>query len=360
MANKITGSTDTGGTLSVIPALPKCVLIVGTQGSGASEDYELKTIYDITSTATAGDLFGTSSVTVQMVRTLIQNGVDNIKGIAIGTSGSVTVSLADALEESLKEKTIKCIVTDTNASATITALKTHLASAESNDLFRYAFVAPTVANTDTQEHILSFAATVADDRIFVPAPAIVDNDGTPVDPQVTASALAAIVMTETDDPALPINSVGILGFSGLNRTLLTSEMGALVAGGVTPLYAESAEYTAPAVPTVYRLVTSNTSDAVWKEGTTRFIADYVLESVETLLRRNYKRTKNVVRILNAIKDDVIFVLKDCEAKEIIENFDPSTVSVSRDPADAYGALVDYEFDVITPLYTITITQHMKL
>ena len=49
-----------------------------------------------------------------------------------------------------------------------------------------------------------------------------------------------------------------------------------------------------------------------------------------------------------------------EAAEIIENWDEATLTVTKDPQDMYGALVDYEFDVVTPLYTITITQHMKL
>ena len=95
-------------------------------------------------------------------------------------------------------------------------------------------------------------------------------------------------------------------------------------------------------------------------GTTRMIADNVLESVETRLRAKFKRTKNVTRILASIRTEVIDVLTEKNGLEIIENFDPATVSVIKDPTDTYGALVDYEFDVVTPLYTITITQHMKI
>ena len=113
-------------------------------------------------------------------------------------------------------------------------------------------------------------------------------------------------------------------------------------------------------PTIHRLVTSYTTDVIWQEGTTRFIADTVLETIENTLRANYKRTKNVTRILDSIKTTVKGILENFEALEIIENFDPSTLTVVKDPSDIYGALVDYEFDVVTPLYTITINQHMKL
>ena len=79
-----------------------------------------------------------------------------------------------------------------------------------------------------------------------------------------------------------------------------------------------------------------------------------------MLRANYKRTKNVVRILNAIRDDIKINMEKMEAAEIIENWDEATLTVVKDPKDAYGALIDYEFDVVTPLYTMTINQHMKL
>ena len=161
-------------------------------------------------------------------------------------------------------------------------------------------------------------------------------------------------MVETSDPALPMNGVNIKGFSGVGILMLSAEMDALVKAGVTPIYDEDM------TPAIWRLVTSAQNDQVWQEGSTRFIADYVLESVENMLRKNYKRTKNVTRVLNAIRDDVKLTLQTLNELEIIENFDESTVTVSKDPADRYGALIDYEFDVVTPLYTITINQHLKL
>lgn len=350
MANKVTGTTDTSGALTTIPVANKSVLVVAPVSGTQSLQIEVNTIFPITGTGDAISAFGDTSIASDIVRVLISGGVDNIKGIIIGDDET---SMVDALDISLQDKTIKCIITADNSAETISALKDHLLIAESNDLFRYSVIAPNKDNTTDQTKLSEFAATVDSDRIFVPGPSLLyqDNDA---NPQVIAAGLVATIMTETNDPSLPLNGVIIKGFSGLSRVLLEAEMNALANSGVTAIYKEGS------APAIWRLVTSKQKDEVWQEGTTRFTADYVLETVENMLRANYKRTKNVPRILKSIRDDIKTVLEKLNSLEIIENFDASTITVSQDPNDRYGALVDYEFDVVTPLYTITINQHMKL
>ena len=270
---------------------------------------------------------------------------------------SSETAMADALEASMADKSIKVIIPEGNDTKTIAALKDHLALCEKNDMFRYGVIAPTEEASATQTTLIAYGKTVDSDRIFIPS-TLPTLNGAVVDPQVAAAGLGALIMTETDDPALPMNGVSMAGYSGLSRTMLETEMKILANNGITPLYLEGT------APTVYRLVTSCVTDEsdhkVWQEGTTRFIADYVLENNENMLRANYKRTKNVTRILKAIRGDVKINMEKFEAAEIIENWDESTLTVVKDPGDQYGALVDYEFDVVTPLYTITIRQHMKL
>lgn len=341
MANKVTGKTDTTGALSIAPSMAKSVLIVGqTTVTSATAN----TVFSISGTADAKEKFGADSVLIKAIKALIQNGVNNIYGVIAEPDG-----YADALEASLGENSIKCIVVDNFETTTIEALKTHLAMAESEDMFRYGVVSPESGENDA---IITFAEAINDSRIFVVGPTFTDGTST-VDPVVVSAGLAGVIMTETDDPALPMNGVVVNGIGNVNRTILESDKTLLASNGVTVLYNNGA-------PTIHRLVTSYTEDEIWKEGTTRFIADYVLETVENTLRTNYKRTKNVVRILDSIKTTVKGLLEDFEAREIIENFDVSTLTVVKDPTDTYGALVDYEFDVVTPLYTITINQHMKL
>lgn len=348
MANKITGTTDTSGALTTAPTSMKSALIIAPVSGTPTSQIEANTIFSITGTADATGAFGDTSIASKIVKVLISGGVDNIKGIIVDGE-----SYVDALELSLQDKTIKCIITADNASNTVSALKDHLVVAESNDMFRYACIAPAKEETVDQTKLTAYAATIDSDRIFVPGPSLLYANAD-AEPQVIAAGLAATIMTETNDPALPLNGVTVKGFSGVSRVMLESEMNALANAGITALYMEGN------TPAIWRLVTSKQNDKVWQEGTTRFIADYVLESNENLLRANYKRTKNVTRILNAIKDDIKGNMEKMDAAEIIENWDESTLTVTKDPQDAYGALVDYEFDVVTPLYTVTINQHMKL
>lgn len=354
MANKVTGSTDTSGALTTAPSILKSILVVGTKKEGSTTEVKENTIFGITGTADARAVFGDNEVVEKIVRVFIQNGANYINGMILGSSET---AMADALEASMADKSIKVIITEGNDTTTIAALKDHLTLCEKNDMFRYGVIAPTEEASATQTTLVAFAKTVDSDRIFIPS-TLPTLNGAVVDPQVAAAGLGALIMTETDDPALPMNGVSMAGYSGLARTMLETEMKILANNGVTPLYLEGT------APTVYRLVTScvtNESDhTIWQEGTTRFIADYVLETNENMLRANYKRTKNVARILNAIRGDIKINMEKFEAAEIIENWDESTLTVVKDPSDQYGALVDYEFDVVTPLYTITIRQHMKL
>lgn len=354
MANKVTGSTDTSGALTTAPSILKSILVVGTKKEGSTTEVKENTIFGITGTADARAVFGGNEVVEKIVKVFIQNGANYINGMILGSSETAMV---DALEASMSDKSIKVIITEGNDTTTIAALKDHLTLCEKNDMFRYGVIAPTEEASATQTTLVAFAKTVDSDRIFIPS-TLPTLNGAVVDPQVAAAGLGALIMTETDDPALPMNGVSMAGYSGLARTMLETEMKILANNGVTPLYLEGT------APTVYRLVTSCVTDesnhTIWQEGTTRFIADYVLENNENMLRANYKRTKNVARILKAIRGDIKINMEKFEAAEIIENWDESTLTVVKDPKDQYGALVDYEFDVVTPLYTITIKQHMKL
>lgn len=353
MANKVTGSTDTTGALTIAQKMPKSVLIVGqVKGTPATETDPFK-IFSIIGTADTESRFGKGHVFVKAVKALIQNGVDSIYGMIVSSEVTgdrkISDNYADVLEKSLGEATVKCIILDSYTDAIVTELKTHLNMAEANDLFRYAVMAATSDDNDT---IVEYAKDLNNSRIFYIGPTFTDGEAT-IDPVIVIAGVTGAIMTETDDPALPMNGVVVNGIGNVNKAVLESERKLLAQNGVTALYNDGQ-------PVIYRLVTSYQTDEIWHEGTTRFIADYVLENVENVLRASYKRTKNVVRILDSIKTTVRGVLESFNALEIIENFDPKTLTVVKDPTDLYGALVDYEFDVVTPLYTITINQHMKL
>lgn len=355
MANRITGSTDTTGAISVRPKSAKSLLLVcksTATGNGAATPDR---VYTVTGTADASVKFG--ETVSKLVKVLINNGVNNIKCIATGTAGDKT-AYEKALDKSLSDSTIKCIILDVTTEDMITALKEHLDKAEGEDMFRYGIVG--MSATTVSDAVVE-AKKINHKRVFAPFPHLVDADNNTLSGIYAAAGLAALIMTEATDPAMPMNGVEFVGFGGTSLPLLKADKNSLEQGGVTGIVSGNAPY-------VWRLVTTRTTDGtengeddmIWHESTTLFIADDVLETMINTLQNTYKRTKNTTRILDAIRTTVISVLEAKEGLEIIENFDKNTVSVVQDPNDIYGALVDYEFNVVTPLYTITITQHMKI
>lgn len=349
MANRITGSTDTTGAISVRPKSEKSLLLVCKSTGNAVAN----TIYTVTGTADAITKFGEE--VAKLVKILINNGVDNIKCVSVGTTSNAE-AYTSAMDASLADATIKVVIIDTTTVEIVTALKAHLNKAEGEDMFRYGVVGLTAT---TVEAAVTEAKSINDKRMFAPFPHMVDSENKVLSGTHAAAGLASLIMTETSDPAMPMNGVEFIGFGGTSLSLLKADKNSLEQGGVTAIVGNS-------TPNVWRLVTTRTADEdentdpIWHEGTTLFIADDVLETVIGTLQSTYKRTKNTTRILDAIRTTVIGILEAKEGLEIIENFDKNTVSVIQDPEDIYGALVDYEFDVVTPLYTITISQHMKL
>lgn len=354
MANRITGTTDTTGAISVRPKSAKSLLLVCKSTATDSDAATPNVIYTINGTTDAKTKFGETAS--KLVKVLINNGVDNIKCIAVGTSADVT-AYESALDISFADNTIKTVILDTTTSEIVAILKAHLAKAENEDMFRYGVVGLISTTVDAA---VTEVSSINDKRMFAPFPHFINTDGNILTGIYGAAGLASLIMTETSDPAMPMNGVEFIGFGGTSLSLLKADKTTLEQGGITAIVGNS-------TPSVWRLVTTRTKDdstdapdPIWHEGTMLFIADDILETVITTLQSTYKRTKNTTRILDAIRTTVIGILEAKEGLEIIENFDKNTVSVVQDPNDIYGALVDYEFNVVTPLYTITIAQHMKL
>lgn len=357
MPINVTGYTDTSNSSSVMPGRAKSICIICKKGEdGTGDNMKLLSVF---STTDAQNKIGNNAIALRMIRACIDKRVSRIFIIMPDMVGDTeqTVNYEGALKH-LLQYDIDIILMDSLETSNIKALKAHLEMAEEEDKYRYGVVSTHAKDVD---EFIQFQNDINYSRIFIPGPMLTDLDGNVVNPAVTCAALASLISTETIDPALPMNGVEFKGFGGVERVLLREEIDSMVDNGITPIYSHTIDGT----PMVYRLVTSYTKDGkeidrTWQEGTTRLIADDVLQSVRRRILGKYKRTKNVARILDAMRTDVIDVLSTKQDLEIIEDLDVSTVSVVKDPQDLYGALIDYEFDVVTPLYNVRIRQHMKL
>jgi len=352
MPNKINGSTDVTGGVSLMGSANKAVLIVGIKGTaGSMADLEIESIF---SAADALAKVGADAPMLDLIDVLLTNGAQSIKVALIDT--------AQATEPEKYEKAFDELLTESDSFSTIildieydvdvmVKLEAHLATCEVLNIMRYAVIGDAVATIDAD--LKANAGAIGNKRIFFVGPDLKESSVLTRSGTFGAAALSAKIAIETLDPALPMNGVEITGFLGTARVMLPTQLDDLVANQVTPFYLEGGQLM------IYRLVTTST-DATWQEGTTIFTADYCLNAVRNKLVANYKRTKGSTRILESIKGDINSVLATIEAMDIIENFDPTKTSVIKDPADTYGALIDYEIDVVTPLYTLTIRQHLKI
>lgn len=410
MANKIIGKTDISGALNLggITANSKRpVLVVGV---GVDETKEV--IFRLRGTADAVTHFGATSPCNDIIRSLILNGVKVVYGICVGdvgttqevdktvaadennqpikdkngnytiiddptsyegntttvkvtevvggTYGSKADAYAAAYRQALTDTDIMLIILDTCDEDVYAPLAQHLKEAENADLYRYAVVGVPADVTDNLK-VIELAERLNSDRMFVGFPNLVNDDNITLEGYMTAAGIASILNTKTDDPALPTNNIGVVGFGGVSTKIDEAAYTQLMDFGVVPFVIEDGN------PVIWRMVTTaqkstgaQALESIWHDATTRLIADDVLSTVLAKLKHNYKRTKNVTRILNAIRTDIISVLDQKLAVEIIEEFDPNLVTVVKDPNDRYGALADFEYKVVSPLYTITVTQHIKI
>ena len=356
MPINVIGQTDITSSISVMSGGVKSVCIVCEKGSAGKG--ELLKLLPVFSTSDASNKIGDNTTALEMIRICISNHVSQI--FVMMVSAPLEGGSADYTEalDKLLQYNVDIVLLDSMDVENISLITDHLDRAEEEDKYRYSVVGTSV---DTIEELITFQDTINHNRVFIPCPILLDRDGEQAEVEAICAGLASLIATETTDPALPMNGVKVKGFGGISRVLLKSELDRLANNGITAFYAD----TIGGESVVYRLVTSYTKsgeelDPTWQEGTTRFIADDVLSAVRRRILTNYKRSKNVSRILDSMRTDVIDILDKKQQLEIIQNVDPDMVTVIKDPNDAYGALIDYEFDVVTPLYTVKIRQHMKM
>lgn len=413
MANKIIGRTDTSGAVnlgSITSNSKRPILVIG-EGTDSTKEV----IFKIRGTTDAATHFGKDSACNEIIRSLIKNGVKVIRGMCVGDVGTeqdvektvragddgqpikddngnyiyveegdgyngatttITVkelvggayvskkeAYAAAFEASLVDSEIMVIILDTTDTTVYDALKEHLntAESESHNLFRYGVVGVPAEVTDIDD-VMALAADINSHRMFIGFPNVVDDNNVVLDGTITAAGVAAVLNTQTNDPALPTNNIGLVSFGGVASKLTEEAMCELADAGVVAIFPET-----DSTPTIWRMVTTaqkSTGDeaieSVWHDATTILIADNVLASVLAKLKANYRRTKNVARVLDSIRTDIVGILDQKLALEIIEEYNPELVAVVKDPEDRYGALADFEYKVVSPLYTITVTQHVKI
>ena len=257
MANRITGSTDTTSSISVRAKSAKSLLLV-CEGTGSAVAEQ---IYSVSGTSDAMTKFGEK--VSKLVKVLINNGVDNIKCVSIGAVGedghaTKAEAYTAAMNTSLADNSIMVVIVDSTDTAITGALKAHLAVAEGEDMFRYGVVG---LSATTIDEAVAEVASLNDKRMFAPFPHFVDDNNVVLDGTYGAAGLAALIITETSDPSMPMNSVEFTGFGGTSMVLLKADRNTLEQAGTGWYYCHCWQQHSYRVETGYY----QTQEPEWRE-----------------------------------------------------------------------------------------------
>lgn len=279
----------------------------------------------------------TEPTVAQMSQALI-----DVEGeISPGLSPSVIVPLIPASSELLADISLHC---DLQSSLRFRAERTAILGVP-------AGTSPTQAST--------LARNVGNSRVRLIYPDIVsitltDNNGSSVnsivDGRYLAVAIACATTSAIIDEATPWTNRTIVGFNGLLRTLDAVDANQTASAGVTILQQQGA------VLNVRQGLTTDVSSILTKTPTVIQIADSVHIRARNLLS-GYIGEKYLPSIIGQIEGRVNQMFKDLVKEQIIDSY--TGLSVSRDPEDPTGLLVEVYYKPIFPLLYIQFTFNVR-
>ncbi|WP_312818145.1 phage tail sheath C-terminal domain-containing protein [Pseudomonas sp.] len=229
----------------------------------------------------------------------------------------------------------------------MTAIRTHIAtwtsSIEQQSIIGVAAVITTLS-----------AATALASALNSGAITVALLSGTTSSARQVAAAYAAIIASE-EDPARPLNTLVLTGIaippiaSRLGRT----EQETCLANGITPL-----EVGAGNVVQIVRAITTYTksaagaTDVSMLDLTTIRTLYYVRQACRDRIRLRFPRSKLSSKTAEAVRGELLDVLKKCEELEIVENVDDNapTLVVERSAQDVNRLNGAIPADVVNGLH----------
>ena len=279
----------------------------------------------------------TEPTVAQMSQALI-----DVEGeISPGLSPSVIVPLIPASSELLADISLHC---DIQSSLRFRSERTAILG---------------VPAGTSPSQVATMARNVGNSRVRLIYPDIVsitltDNNGSSVnsivDGRYLAVAIACSTTSSTVDEATPWTNSTIVGFNGLLRTLDAVDANQTASAGVTILQQQGA------VLNVRQGLTTDVSSVLTKTPTVIQIADSVHIRARNLLSA-YIGEKYLPSIVGQIEGRVNQMFKDLVKEQIIDSY--TGLSVTRDPEDPTGLLVEVFYKPIFPLLYIQFTFNVR-
>ncbi|WP_110972143.1 phage tail sheath C-terminal domain-containing protein [Pseudomonas huaxiensis] len=269
-----------------------------------------------------------------------------ISCVGVTVTGETEPDIAEALASTAMGG-FTIIVPAWFSQAAMTALRTHIAtwtsSIEQQSLVGVGAVTSTLsAATALAASLNAGAITVA----LLP--------GTSSSPRQVAAAYAAVIASE-EDPARPLNTLALAGIAvpPVASRLGRVEQETCLANGITPL-----EVAAGDVIQIVRAITTYTKSAAGATDvslldlTSIRTLYYVRQACRERIRLRFPRSKLSSRTADAVRGELLDVLKKCEELEILEEVDANAdaLIVERSGQDVNRLNAAIPSDVVNGLH----------
>lgn len=295
----------------------------------------------------AKDLTGSDVAKAMAATAIAANRYVDLSIVGISVADEVTEPDVTPALDAIAAADYDLVVLAWQSTTTLTALRTHINTVTDaiNQMSRIgvAAVTDTLANATTLATALnSGAITLA----LLP--------GTASSAAEVAAAYAAVIASE-QDPARPLNTLALTGIAvpALADRLTRAEQETALANGITPLEVGPGE-----IVQIVRAISTYTTNAAGADDialldlTTMRTLYYVRKACRDRIRLRFPRSKLNDAITQAVRSELLDVLKKCEELEIVEHVDDNAAGlvVERSTQDPNRLNASIPTDVVNGLH----------
>lgn len=170
-----------------------------------------------------------------------------------------------------------------------------------------------------------------------------------------AAGFGAVIAGE-EDPARPLNTLEVKGLTLVDdaQKPLFSEVNQALFNGLSPLEVVVNRVQISRAITTYTKNVTNTDDPSYLDLTTPRTLDFVRKAIQTRQRLRFPRAKNSPRMPQKVRSEVLDVLYQLEALEIVENVDgwKDRLIVVKNLQDPTYLDLEIPADVVNGLHVI--------
>lgn len=310
-ASKLLSGSGGNGTAALVG---KC------RGGNAGE------LYRLYSYAAAAEAFGEDDGLTRLAELLLRNGAAQVLAVPLEESAG-TEAYQEAFQRLEQEEGIKVLLCDSLELEVQTALRESVERASGEKRERLGVA----AGPEGVSALTARAEALNCERMVLTAPG-----------GAAAAAAVAGAICALRDPAVPLGGAALLGVGPLEGSFQEAELDTLLRGGVTPV--EIAGGRCQVVRGVStRTKSGGVRDETWRDLGTILVIDDVIPAIREQLQARFARSKNTAQVRGAIRSQVILMLEEKLAAEIITGYDGVTAQALEE--DAAVCLVSFAFTV---------------